>query len=102
MREDIDLLISDLVEVEESEGGAIPCDGKGLVTLIKALIASGSALSTVRIYRMMKRSGWAPNCTADDYVVNVLRSGLRRLGEDRVAEEIETAFGKFSKGNLEN
>lgn len=53
MTEDIDRLICDL-----QEEGVIECDDKGLVRLVKALIAAERVESTVRIYGLMKRSGW--------------------------------------------
>lgn len=71
-------------------------NNKGLVMLIKAVINAGEVESTVRIYRMMRRSGWEPRCAEDDYVVGVLSSGLRRLGEESVANEICSEFGRAS------
>ncbi|GFZ08066.1 PPR containing protein [Actinidia rufa] len=96
MTEDIDRLICDL----EGEG-AIRCDDKGLVRLIKALIAAERTESTVKIYGMMKGSGWGPTSVADGYAAKVLSRGLRRLGEERLADEIEVEFGKLFRGILE-
>ena len=56
-----------------------------------------SDLSTVRIYAMMKRSGWGSTFEADEYVVKVLSKGLRRLGEESLAVEVKG----LSRSNLE-
>lgn len=88
MMEDIDRLIIDL----EGEG-TIPCDDKGLGRLVKALIATERTESTVRIYSLMKRSGWGSTFPAYEYVTKVLSRGLRRLGEETIAEEIDAEFG---------
>ncbi|KAM7475981.1 hypothetical protein LguiB_023224 [Lonicera macranthoides] len=93
MRDDIDRLICDL----EKEG-VIACDDKGLVRLIKSLIAAERVESTVVMYGLMKRSGWGSTCTADDYVAKVLSKGLRRLGEGKVADKIDREFGRLSRG----
>ncbi|GFZ11781.1 isochorismatase family protein [Actinidia rufa] len=50
--------------------------------------------SSVRIYGMMKKSEWGTTSVADEYVAKVLSSGLRRLGEERHADEIDVKFGK--------
>ncbi|KAL6972782.1 hypothetical protein U1Q18_026955 [Sarracenia purpurea var. burkii] len=98
MMEDIDRLIRDLEGVE----GGIPCDDKGIVRLVQALIGAERAESTVRIYGLMKRSGWGvgPASSTDEYVAKVLSAGLRRLGEERVADEIDVEFGKCFGGIL--
>lgn len=88
-REEIDRLILGLSEEEQ-----VVSDDKRLVLLIKAVINAGRVLSIVRIYRIMRTSGWQPSCAADDYVVRVLINGLRRLGEDNVANEVFTEFGR--------
>lgn len=89
MREDIDRLICDL----EAEG-VIDCDDKGLVVLIKKLIEAKRRESTVKVYGLMKRSGWGHTCKIDEYVGKVLSRGLRRLGEKSVADEIDKEIEK--------
>ncbi|XP_057472498.1 protein THYLAKOID ASSEMBLY 8, chloroplastic [Actinidia eriantha] len=96
MTEDINRLICDL----EGEG-VIRCDDKGLVRLIKALIAAERTESTVRIYGMMKKSEWGATGVADEYVAKVLSRGLRRLGEEMLEDEIDVEFGKSFRGILE-
>ncbi|KAL3528724.1 hypothetical protein ACH5RR_008046 [Cinchona calisaya] len=83
--------------VEEIEGvvcelekvGRIQCDDKGLVRLVRALIDADCGESTVRIYGLMKRSGWGSTFEVDEYVAKVLSKGLRRFGEERLANEVD-------------
>ncbi|KAF3945741.1 hypothetical protein CMV_027913 [Castanea mollissima] len=95
MVEDLDRLICDLET--DCGGGGIQCDDKGLIRLIKAVIGADRRESTVRIYEMMKRSGWGSTFEADEYVVKVLSKGLRRLGEESLAVEVKG----LSRANLE-
>ncbi|KAF5466576.1 hypothetical protein F2P56_016493 [Juglans regia] len=100
MAEDIDRLICDM---EKDCGGALQCDDdKGLTRLIKAVIGADRRESTVRIYGMMKQSKWSYGFEADEYVVRVLSKGLRRLGEEGLADEVKREFAKVSGANLEN
>ncbi|GFP85653.1 pentatricopeptide repeat-containing protein at3g46870 [Phtheirospermum japonicum] len=89
LTDEIDLLI------DEMEEGGIRCDeNKGLLRLVKALIAAERKESTVRIYGMMKRSGYK----MDDYLGKVLSKGLRRFGEGGLADEIDLELGRLYKG----
>lgn len=101
MSEDIDRLISDL---EKESGGRVSCDDKGLIRLIRSVIGAGSREATVRIYGMMKRSGWGSSSNgsskADEYMVKVLSKGLRSLGEADLADEVDGEFGSSSRGNF--
>ena len=73
MTAEIDRLVCDL-KVE----GSIRCDDKGIVRLVKAVIAAEKRESTIRIYGLMKRSG----CGVDnEYLIRVLGRGLRRNWE---------------------
>ncbi|KAI7752556.1 hypothetical protein M8C21_016968 [Ambrosia artemisiifolia] len=96
MMDEIDRLMND-VEVAD----VVSADGKGLVTVIKALLAADRAESTVRVYEMMKAGGWRCNSSADDYVGKVLSRGLRRLGKKEVADEIDAEIERVSGGVLE-
>ncbi|KAF7814250.1 protein THYLAKOID ASSEMBLY 8, chloroplastic-like [Senna tora] len=102
MPEDVDRLILDL---EESDGGMIECEDKGLVELIKAVVGAGRRESTVRIYGMMKRSGWGSSVEADEYVAGVLSKGLKSLGEESLSLEVESeykrSFASMTKGSNE-
>lgn len=93
MTDDIDRLILD-IQAED----VISSDSKGLITLIKALLAADRAESTVRIYEMMKSGGWSCNSTTNDYVGKVLSRGLRRLGRKEVADEIDSEIARVSGG----
>ena len=73
MTAEIDRLVCDL-----EEEGSVWCDDKGIVRLVKAVIAAKRRESTVRIYGLMKRSG----CGVDnEYLIRVLGRRLRRMGE---------------------
>ncbi|GAB4842258.1 hypothetical protein Ancab_012226 [Ancistrocladus abbreviatus] len=101
MVEDIDRLIEEMVETE----GVIDCEDKGLVRLIRALIGAERRESTVRIYGLMKRSGWGSTGeeggAVDEYVAKVLSKGLRRFGEKGLAFEVDLAFERYSKACLQ-
>ena len=73
MTAEIDRLVCDL-----EEESSVRCDDKGIVRLVKAVIAAKRRESMVRIYGLMKRSG----CGVDnEYLIRVLGRGLRRMGE---------------------
>ncbi|KAM6585779.1 hypothetical protein CsatB_012781 [Cannabis sativa] len=95
MGEDIDRLIVDL----EEAGGGVRWDDKGVITLVRAVIGSGSRESTVRIYGMLKKSGLLGSKDGE-YMVGSLSKGLRRFGEVALADEIDREFGRFYKGNV--
>lgn len=88
MVDDIDRVIRDLEEGNDG-GGRIQCDDKGLIRLVKAVIGAERRESTVRIYEMMKRSGWGSSFEADEYLVRVLSKGLKRLGEEGLGDEVK-------------
>nr|XP_043636097.1 protein THYLAKOID ASSEMBLY 8, chloroplastic [Erigeron canadensis] len=96
MKDQIDHLLSD-IQVEDVKSA----EGKGLVTVIKALLAADMAESTVRIYEMMKSSGWTCDSSTDEYVGKVLSRGLKRLGKKKVADEIDREIDRVSGGVLE-
>ncbi|CAI9757610.1 unnamed protein product [Fraxinus pennsylvanica] len=93
-RDEIEALILDM----EKEGGIQCDDSKGLSRLIKALIDTERKESTVRIYEMMRRSGWGSNVTVDEYLGKVLSRGLRRFGEEKMADEIDEDLRRFCRG----
>lgn len=96
MTDEIDRLISD-VKPEDVKSA----ERKGLVTLIKALLAADMAESTIRIYEMMKLGGWTCDSPNDEYVGKVLSRGLKRLGKKKVADEIDKEITRVSSGGLE-
>ncbi|CAA3023683.1 protein THYLAKOID ASSEMBLY 8, chloroplastic [Olea europaea var. sylvestris] len=96
-RDEIDALFLDM----EKEGG-IQCDDiKGLSRLIKALVNAERKESTVRIYEMMRKIGWGSRVTVDEYLGKVLSRGLRRFGEDKMADEIDEELRRSCRGVLE-
>ncbi|XP_051119014.1 protein THYLAKOID ASSEMBLY 8, chloroplastic-like [Andrographis paniculata] len=91
--EEIDSLIDGL---EKGEG--IQWDEKqGLLTLVMAVIGAERKESTVRIYQMMKRSGWGSTYEIDEYLGRVLAKGLRRFGEEGMADEIDQELRRLYK-----
>lgn len=88
MSDHVDRLILDL-----EDGDGIPCDDhKGLVSLIKAVVAAKRRESTVRIYRMMKKSGYGSVIEADEYVVKVLVNGLKSFREEALVKEVQNEY----------
>lgn len=77
------------VVCELERQGRIQCDDKGLVRLVRALIAADCGGSTARMYGLMKRSGWGSSFEVDEYLAKVLRKGLRRFGEEGLADEVD-------------
>ncbi|RDX65390.1 Pentatricopeptide repeat-containing protein, partial [Mucuna pruriens] len=97
MMDHVDRLILDL-----DDGNGIPCDDpKGLVRLIKAVIAAKSRESTVRIYGLMKKSGYGSAAEPDEYVVKVLVNGLKRFGEHALAKEVQDPYKWASKAQFD-
>ncbi|KAL3840876.1 hypothetical protein ACJIZ3_025467 [Penstemon smallii] len=95
LTEEIDPLIG------EMEEGLVRCDEtKGLLRLVKALIGAERRESTVRIYEMMRSSGWGSRYEVDEYLARVLSKGLRRFGEGELAIEVDEALERLYKGVL--
>ncbi|XP_060205740.1 protein THYLAKOID ASSEMBLY 8, chloroplastic [Lycium barbarum] len=69
--------------------GKIQCDDKGLVRLVRALVEGEQVESTVRVYELMKRSGWGSRFEIDEYVAKVLRRGFKRFGKEELAGEVD-------------
>ncbi|KAK6153643.1 hypothetical protein DH2020_013282 [Rehmannia glutinosa] len=90
LTEEIDPLIDEM----EKDGGIRFDENKGLLRLVKALIGAQRKESTVKIYGMMKRSGYE----MDDYLGKVLSKGLRRFGEGKLADEVDQELGRLYKG----
>ncbi|XP_071733483.1 protein THYLAKOID ASSEMBLY 8, chloroplastic [Rutidosis leptorrhynchoides] len=96
MTDEIDQLMSD-IKVEDLKSA----EGKGLVTVIKALLAADRVEPTVRIYEMMKSGGWNCDSSDDEYIGKVLSRGFKRLGKKKVADEIDREIVRVSGGILE-
>jgi hypothetical protein len=103
MVEDVDRLIEEIV----GEGGigiGIGCgedQGKGLLNLIKAVIGAKRRDSTVRIYEMMKESGWGESVEPDEYVVKVLSNGFKGFGDEELAQQILNDYDRFCKAKFD-
>ncbi|XP_076886119.1 protein THYLAKOID ASSEMBLY 8, chloroplastic-like [Bidens hawaiensis] len=69
------------LELELEVADFVSADSKGVVTLVKALLAADRADATVRVYEMMKSGGWRFDSVRGEYVGKVLSRGLRRLGK---------------------
>ncbi|MCL7050739.1 hypothetical protein MKW94_011858 [Papaver nudicaule] len=76
-------------------------DDRGLSRLIKGLVAAGRKESVVRVYRLMQEGEWGSGASVDEYVVRILSKGLRRMGENGVADEVDAEFGVSVDGVLE-
>lgn len=91
--------IDSLVDEMEKEAAGIVCgESRGLLRLVKALIGAGRKESTVRIYRMMKRSGVGSTWEIDEYLGRNLSKGLRRFGEGELADEVDLELARLYKG----
>ncbi|KAL6495905.1 hypothetical protein OROGR_030468 [Orobanche gracilis] len=90
LKDEIDLLIDEM-----EEDGGFRCDeSKGLLRLVVALIGARRKRSTVRIYGIMKRSGYE----MDDNLGKVLSKGLRRFGVGELADEVDLELARLYKG----
>lgn len=92
---EIDALVD---RMEEEEAGIVRGESRGLLRLVKALIAAGRKESTVRIYAMMKRSGMGSTWDIEEYLGRVLSKGLRRFGEGKLADEIDLELARLYEG----
>ncbi|KAF8027578.1 hypothetical protein BT93_E0478 [Corymbia citriodora subsp. variegata] len=87
--EEIDALVEEL----ERGQGPIEWGDKAVPRLLKAVVGAGRRGSAVRMYGLMRRSGWGPGAKSEDHAVKVLSRGLRRMGEVALADEIDEEFG---------
>jgi len=91
-------LIGDL---EEGESWVKWGSDRGLLRVVRGLVEARRKESTVRICGMLRRSGCGDTWTCDEYVVKVLRRGLKEMGEIEMASEVDREFGNACRGNLE-
>ncbi|XP_021736899.1 uncharacterized protein LOC110703403 [Chenopodium quinoa] len=96
IEEDIDRLIEGLeMEIDGGKGGIDWEDKRGLSRLVKALIGAKRRESMVRIYGVMKKSGWGcsgSGVEVDEYLAKVLSKGLKRFGEESLGREVEVGL----------
>lgn len=93
---EIDLLMEELMEELKMGGGVAAGDLRGPARLVKALVAAGKVKAVKGVYEMMKRGGCEPN----EYLFKFMIKGLRRLGEEDAACEIEKDYELWGFGGL--
>ncbi|XP_020574427.1 pentatricopeptide repeat-containing protein At3g46870-like [Phalaenopsis equestris] len=91
---EIDLLMVELLEELQLGGGVAAGDLRGPARLVKALVAAGKGKAVKDVYKMMKRGGCEPN----EYLFKFMIKGLRRLGEEDAACEIEKDYELWGFG----
>ncbi|XP_010922535.1 protein THYLAKOID ASSEMBLY 8, chloroplastic [Elaeis guineensis] len=94
MREEIGLLVSDLLAEREKGDGFSADDIRGLARVVQALIGVGSGKAVKYMYREMKRR----NCVPNEFLFKDLMRGLRGLGEGEAADDVERDFEVWSNG----
>ncbi|CAK8560181.1 unnamed protein product [Lathyrus sativus] len=100
MSEEVDCLIK---EIEDEGGIGFDEDQrKGLLNLIKSVVGAKRRDSMVRVYEMMKRSGWGSVVEPDEYVVKVLVNGFKGLGDEELAQEIQNEYDRFCKTKFDS
>lgn len=93
---EIDRLMLELMEELEMRGGVVAGDLRGPARLVKALVAAGKGKAVKDVYEMMKKGGCEPNA----YLFNFMIKGLRRLGDEDAACEIEKDFELWGYGGF--
>lgn len=85
----IDGLVSDLL-MEKSDGFTEDERWK-LTRVVRSLVKASRGDAVIRVYQEMKRSGLEP----DEYLFRVLFRGLKRLGKEEAAVEVERDFKEW-------
>lgn len=80
--------MEEVVEELKREGGIKGEDLRGPARLVKSLIAAGRGESARAVFGLMKRGGCVPN----EYLFKFLARGLRRLGDEEGAKEVERDY----------
>eukprot|EP00257_Ricinus_communis_P025146 XP_025012560.1 protein THYLAKOID ASSEMBLY 8, chloroplastic [Ricinus communis] len=99
LEEDIDRLIDDL---EKDEKMIKWESDRGLLRVIRGVVDAERKESTVKIVEMLRRSGCGDTWPGDVYVISVLSKALRRMGEGKLADDIDKEFGGVFRGKMEN
>ncbi|KAK9142701.1 hypothetical protein Syun_012101 [Stephania yunnanensis] len=84
---EIDGVVAELEREGVGQGG-------GISRLIRGLVGTGRREAVVRVYGVMRRE----SVGVDEYVAKVLSRGLRRLGEEGVAGQVEREFLESYEG----
>lgn len=100
----VDALVEAFLEEKETRGGggrgaAVPSEGPWegedvykLTRLARALVAKGRARAAWRVYEAAVRRG---GLEVDEYMYRVMARGLKRLGLDAEAAEVEADFAEW-------
>lgn len=100
MPDDVDRLIH---EIEDEGGIRVDQDQrKGLLSLIKSVVEAKRRDSMVRVYEMMKRSGWGLEVEPDEYVVKVLSNGFKGFGDEELAQQVQDEYDRFCKAKFDS
>ncbi|KAJ1697139.1 hypothetical protein LUZ63_005651 [Rhynchospora breviuscula] len=96
----VDELVSDLMK--EKSDGFKEEERMKVTRVVRALVKAGRGEAVKRVYQEMKRCGFE----ADEYLFRVLVRGLKRLGEEVAAKEVENDFKEWwyqgsDRGKLE-
>lgn len=95
LKDNIDQLVSEL-----EEAGRVNCGDKGLVKLVKGLVEARRRESTVKVYRLLKKCGWGNEVEMDEYVAEVFSKGLRTMGEEVLADEIDSELNTLLRSHF--
>lgn len=78
--------------LSESEGPWVGADVYKLTRLVRALVAKGRARAAWRVYEAaVRREG----CEVDEYMYRVMARGMKRLGLEAEAAEVEADFAEW-------
>ncbi|KAM0848574.1 hypothetical protein ACQ4PT_054288 [Festuca glaucescens] len=97
----VDALVEAFLEEKERGGGrgAVPSEGPWegedvykLTRLVRALVAKGRARAAWRVYEAAVRRG---GLEVDEYMYRVMAKGMKRLGLEAEAAEVEADFAEW-------
>ncbi|KAL5220452.1 hypothetical protein ABZP36_025165 [Zizania latifolia] len=90
----VDALVEAFLEEKEKGGGFVAGeeDVYKLTRLVRALVAKGRARAAWSVYEEAVRRG---GCEADEYMYRVMARGMKRLGLDAEAAEVEADFQEW-------
>ncbi|GJN37420.1 hypothetical protein PR202_gb26373 [Eleusine coracana subsp. coracana] len=90
----VDALVEAFLEEKARGGGFVEGeeDVYKLTRLVRALVAKGRGRAAWRVYEAAVRVG---GLEVDEYVYRVMARGMRRLGLDEEAAEVEADFSKW-------
>ncbi|PKA56205.1 Pentatricopeptide repeat-containing protein [Apostasia shenzhenica] len=89
-------LMAELMKELEKIGGIVEGDLRGPARLVKALLAAGKGEAVKDVYMMMKRGSCQPN----EFLFKFIIKGLRGLGKEDMASEVEKDFELWVHGSF--